>query len=245
MPLLPDWKAPANVRALMTTRLEPSAGGEGADRAGLTRLLGLPSEPVWLKQVHGTVCLPVPAERAEGRGEGLLEADASCTRSPGVVCVAQAADCLPVVFCNDAGTVVAAAHAGWRGLAAGVLEATVAAMGEPAGTLMAWMGPAIGPESFEVGEEVRDAFAAHDRDALQHFRRREVKGKYLADLYGLARQRLARAGVLRANGGGLDTYRDAQRFFSFRREGRTGRQCALVWLDLQGKSVAPRRSART
>lgn len=217
-PIRPDWPAPANVRAFMTTRAEPSVGGEREDRAALVRALALPSEPMWLRQVHGTAVLTAP-------GEG----DASYTTRANVVCVAQAADCLPVLFCNDAGTVVAAAHAGWRGLCAGVLEATVRAMPEKPGSLMAWMGAAIGPKSFEVGAEVREAFIACSSDAAQHFLPRAVPGKYLGDLYSLARQRLALVGVARVFGGGFDTYADPARFHSFRRDGRCGRQCALIW----------------
>ena len=207
----------------MTTRQEPSAGGTGEDRAGLVRALRLPGEPVWLKQVHGTRVVECP-------GPGPFEADASFTTRRGVICVAQAADCLPVLFCNDAGTVVAAAHAGWRGLCAGVLEATVRAMPEQPEHVIAWLGPAIGPNSFEVGAEVRQAFVDRDPAAAQHFAPLGAAGKYLADMYSLARQRLAAAGVTRCHGGGLDTYADARRFHSYRRDGVTGRQCALVWL---------------
>lgn len=240
--IFPDWPAPKNVRAAMTTRALPSVGGDAgaeviaANRRRLEQLLDLPSEPVWLKQVHGTTVLELPLTR--WGEEASLEADASFTTQAGVVCVAQAADCLPVLFCNDAGTVVAAAHAGWRGLCAGVLEATVLASPEQPSKLMAWMGAAIGPQSFEVGAEVRDAFVAVDRDAAQHFQRHSRESgnpeKYLADLYGLARQRLAHAGVTRVYGGGLDTFADPARFFSFRRDGRCGRQCALVWLGAAG-----------
>ena len=221
----PDWPAPANVRAAMTTRV-----GEFSEVA---RQLQLPSEPVWLKQVHGTnvVKVPSPRSRAGGQGEGPV-ADASFTTEPRVVCVAKSADCLPVLFCNDAGTVVAAAHAGWRGLCAGVLEATVNAVPEKPAAVMAWMGAAIGRKSFEVGAEVRDAFIAMDRDAAQHFSAHAKPGKYLGDLYGLARQRLARLGVSRVFGGEFDTYADPARFFSYRREGSTGRMLALVWMDV-------------
>ena len=138
-------------------------------------------------------------------------------------------DCLPVLLCDDAGSVVAAAHAGWRGLAAGVLEATVQATGVPGPSLMAWMGAAIGPDSFEVGAEVREAFVSVEASAAACFRPRPTAGKFLADLYGLARQRLARAGVRRVHGGGLDTFADPQSFFSYRREGRCGRLAALIW----------------
>lgn len=224
--IVPDWPAPLRVRALMTTRDTDIAA------------LHLPEAPRWLQQVHGSAVVrlsPSPRERGEGRGEGQAapqpEADASFTTDPGVVCVVKSADCLPVLLCDDAGGVVAAAHAGWRGLAAGVLEATVAAMGVPPATLMAWMGAAIGPASFEVGAEVRAAFLAQDAAAAVHFRPRPAPRKFLADLYGLARQRLGAAGVARVHGGGLDTLADPRRFYSYRRDGRTGRMAALVYLN--------------
>ena len=239
--IFPDWPAPSNVRAAMTTRSLDLAPGRTDDRRRLLEALSLPAEPGWLKQVHGTTVTrlsPSPRLRGEGRGEG-PEADASFTTEPGIVCVAMAADCLPVLFCDDAGTVVAAAHAGWRGLAAGVLEATVSAMAAKPASLMAWLGAAIGPESFEVGAEVREAFVAADVRAAGAFAavpRHSREGgnpvpKYLADLYALARQRLTRAGVTRVYGGGLDTHGDSGRFFSYRRDGRCGRMAALVWLD--------------
>lgn len=219
--IVPDWPAPASVRALMTTRALDVARPE--DRRRLREALQLPAEPGWLRQVHGTnvARLPSPAERPE--------ADASYTTGAGTVCVAMAADCLPVLFCDDAGSVVAAAHAGWRGLAAGVLEATVQQLPVPPGSLMAWMGAAIGPASFEVGAEVREAFLARDGGAAGCFAPRPAPGKFLADLYALARRRLAAAGVARVYGGGLDTLREPSRFFSFRRDGGNGRMAALVW----------------
>jgi polyphenol oxidase len=212
--LLPDWPAPANVKALMTTRRTDMAA------------LQLPGEPRWLKQVHGKTV--VRLGDAPGPEPG---ADASYTTEPGVICVAKSADCLPVLFCNDAGTVVAAAHAGWRGLAAGVLEATVRALPVEPPSLIAWLGAAIGPRSFEVGAEVREAFVAVDPAAAAAFASGPAPGKYLADLYALARLRLASAGVGRVSGGGLDTLRDPQRFFSYRRDGSGGRMAALVWLE--------------
>lgn len=228
MTLHPDWPAPPGVRALMTTR--------DTDLESLR----LPSEPQWLDQVHGTnvVRLSAPGIRCASPAceapELPSRADASWTTEPGIVCVAKSADCLPVLFCADDGSAVGAAHAGWRGLAAGVLEATVAAMGVAPARLMAWMGAAIGPASFEVGPEVREAFIVTDPAAAQNFQARHPGGsrdpeKYLANLYGLSRQRLARAGVLRVYGGGLDTFADPQRFFSYRREGRTGRMAAMIW----------------
>ena len=214
--ILPDWHAPSNVCALMTTRdVDPAT-------------LDLPSAPRWLRQVHGTA---VARLAAEPRPEP--EADASVTTDPDVICVVKSADCLPVLLCDDRGSVVGAAHAGWRGLAAGVLEATVAAMGVAPDSLMAWMGAAIGPASFEVGAEVRAAFLARDAAADAHFTPRPAPGKFLADLYGLARQRLGAAGVARVHGGGFDTLADPRRFFSYRRDGRTGRMVALVYLNRQ------------
>ncbi len=228
--IVPDWPAPARVRAAMTTRALDVARPE--DRRRLREALQLPAEPGWLKQVHGTNVArlsPSPRLRGEGWGEGRAEADASFTTDPDTVCVAMAADCLPVLFCDDAGSVVAAAHAGWRGLAAGVLEATVQALPAPPRSLMAWMGAAIGPASFEVGAEVREAFLARDGGAAGCFTPRPAPGKFLADLYALARRRLAAAGVTRVYGGGLDTLREPSRFYSYRRDGETGRMAALVW----------------
>ena len=227
--IVPDWPAPPNVRAAMTTRALDVGTGREDNRRRLRESLQLPGEPHWLRQVHG-----VNVARVQGRGEE-PEADASYTTEPGIVCAAMAADCLPVLFCNDTGTVVAAAHAGWRGLAAGVLEATARAMGAPPASLLAWMGAAIGPDSFEVGPEVREAFVSVDASAAAAFRPRPaVPGKFLADLYALARQRLNKAGVARVYGGGLDTFADPQRFFSYRRDGRCGRMAALVWMAQAG-----------
>jgi len=219
--IVPDWPAPAGVRAAMTTRALDVARAE--DRRRLREALQLPAEPGWLRQVHGTTVarLPSPGERPE--------ADASYATAAGTVCVAMAADCLPVLFCDDAGSVVAAAHAGWRGLAAGVLEATVQALPAPPRSLLAWMGAAIGPASFEVGAEVREAFLVRDAGAAECFKPRPEQGKFLADLYALARRRLAAAGVTRVYGGGLDTLREPSRFYSYRRDGETGRMAALVW----------------
>lgn len=218
-PIVPDWPAPPRVRALMTTR--------GTDLA----TLDLPSPPRWLQQVHGAAVVGLTAALpGEDWGAG-PEADASFTTAPGVVCVVKSADCLPVLLCDDAGTVVATAHAGWRGLAAGVIEAAVGALPAPPGTLMAWMGAAIGPRSFEVGPEVREAFVSRDPAAAGAFQPARAPGKFLADLYALARLRLGSAGVTHVFGGGFDTFRDPARFFSYRREGRTGRMAALAWIQ--------------
>ncbi|MBI5751442.1 MAG: peptidoglycan editing factor PgeF [Hydrogenophilales bacterium] len=235
--IVPDWQAPPNVRALITTRaggvstgpyasMNP-AGHVGDDPLAVAQnraLLraALPSEPFWLKQVHGDIV-------AEA-GSGPVEADACITRAAGQVCAVLTADCLPVLFCTVDGSVVGAAHAGWRGLCAGVLERTVAAMGVPGNQVLAYFGPAIGPRAFEVGPEVREAFMALDDSAVAAFAP-QANGKYLADLYLLARQRLARAGVTQVHGGGDCTYSDAERFFSYRRDGATGRMAALVWIE--------------
>jgi len=236
--IVPDWPAPARVHALATTR----AGGISAppydgfnlathvgddrhavaeNRRQLERLL--PAQPVWLSQVHGTRVL-----RAEQAGT-LPEADACVARSPGLVCAVQSADCLPVLLCDDAGTVVAAAHAGWRGLAAGVLERTVAAMAVAPTRLLAWFGPAIGPAAFEVGAEVREAFCAHDPAAAMAFAANS-HGKWQCDLAALARLRLAQVGVTRVFGGDSCTFADLRRFYSYRRDGATGRMASLIWL---------------
>jgi YfiH family protein len=226
--LMPDWPAPANVRALVTTRafgnLADHVGDEksavAARRAALRR--HLPAEPLWLSQVHGQRCVA-----AEGASPG-VEADASCARTAGCVCAVLTADCLPILFCDQAGIVVAAAHAGWRGLLGGVIEATVAAMAVPPQRLLAWLGPAIGPAAFEVGEEVRTAFVADDPDAFAAFVPRP-NGKWSCDLYALARQRLARLGVTQVHGGGRCTYSETDLFYSYRRERDTGRMASLVW----------------
>lgn len=237
--IVPDWPAPARVRALVTTRAGGVSTGACAsfnasykvgdapaavdeNRRRLRCLL--PEEPRWLTQVHGARVMDAESV------DDLPQADASLARRAGCVCAVTVADCVPVLFCDTAGTVVAAAHAGWRGLAGGVLENTVRAMAvDPAGVL-AWLGPGIGPDAFEVGNDVRDAFAAHDAAALAAFRA-HAAGKWLADLYALARQRLSACGVTRVSGGTHCTYSDPQRFFSYRRERTGGRMAALVWLD--------------
>ena len=238
--ILPDWPAPKNVRAVATTRtggvsrgsydsfnLATHVGDDPAavreNRARLRAALALPVEPTWLKQVHGVV--GVDAEQS-GRE---LEADGAFATQPGAVCVVLTADCLPVLLCNREGTQVAALHAGWRGLAGGVIESGVQAMGIPGGELLAWLGPAIGPQAFEVGPEVRTTFMEHDTQTAQAFRPAR-KGKYLADIHLLARLRLQRLGVAAVYGGGFCTVTDSARFFSYRRDGATGRMASLIWL---------------
>lgn len=241
-PIIPDWPAPASIRAACSTReggvsvgpyaglnLGKSSGDEGAavddNRRQLFADLGLPGPPEWIRQVHGTRVVPVPCLPAEP------EADAGYTTTPGIVCAVQAADCLPVLFCDQDATVVAAAHAGWRGLCAGVLENTVASLPVAPAKLLAWLGPAIGPEAFEVGEEVRAAFIAVDPAAAACFQPNAQPGKYLCDLFALARQRLARGGVTAVYGGGISTHADPERFYSFRRDGVCGRMAALIWIE--------------
>ncbi|MCK9382316.1 MAG: peptidoglycan editing factor PgeF [Sulfuritalea sp.] len=237
--ILPEWPAPPGVRALATTRrggvsrtpwhsfnLGAHVGDDpqavAANRALLRR--ELPAEPLWLAQVHGIRC--VDAALAAGG----VEADASFTRQRGVVCAVLTADCLPVLLCDDRATVVGVAHAGWRGLAAGVIEVTVTAMGEPGTSLMAWLGPAIGPQAFEVGGEVRDIFVAHDRQAASAFAP-AANGKWLCDIYQLARQRLHALGIRRITSADFCTMSETENFFSYRRDGVTGRMASLIWLE--------------
>jgi len=243
--IVPDWPAPANVHALVTTRhggvsVTPYASLNLGDHVGddpaavaanRSKLqASLPAEPVWLKQVHGRGI--VDADHAMG----VPEADGSVVRKPGVVCAVLTADCLPVLLCDRAGTVVAAAHAGWRGLAEGVIEAAVKAMALEAGEILAWLGPAIGPQTFEVGGEVRQIFMAHDPAAELAFVPSAREGKWLADIYLLARQRLERIGIKQVYGGGYCTHADIERFFSYRRDGMTGRMASLVWLEPSAKT---------
>ncbi|WP_263223936.1 peptidoglycan editing factor PgeF [Pseudomonas alabamensis] len=236
--LLPDWPAPASVRACVTTReggvsrppydtfnLGDHVGDDPVAVAENRRRLSdaFAIQPAWLKQVHGVVV----ADADPGRVD---EADASWTERPGIACAVMTADCLPVLFCDRAGTRVAAAHAGWRGLAGGVLEATVDRLGVPADDLLVWLGPAIGPGAFEVGPEVRDAFVATHPEAADAFVPGERPGKLMADLYRLARIRLAALGITAVYGGGFCTVTDP-RFFSYRRDPHGGRFASLIWLD--------------
>jgi YfiH family protein len=184
----------------------------------------MPSDPVWLQQVHGTVVADA------GNAGCLVQADASVAHRHGAVCVVMTADCLPVLLCDEEGTVVAAAHAGWKGLAAGVIEATVAAMEIAPQKLMAWFGPAISQRAFEVGAEVRATFMAHDPQAEAAFLP-GMQDKWMADIYLLARQRLHAVGVARVYGGEHCTYSDPAHFFSYRRDGVTGRMGSFIWLE--------------
>lgn len=235
-----DWPAPRRVHAFTTLRhgagvsrapfdhfnLGARAGDEpdavARNRAELSERFALPSRPRWLQQVHGSDVAIEP-------GLDEPEADAAVTRVPGTVLAILTADCLPVVFATDDGSQVGAAHAGWRGLCAGVLEATVVAMQASPERIVAWLGPAAGPRAYEIGEEVFDAFVARDRRAGSAFAATRP-GHWRVDLYALARQRLADAGVSRVSGGGLCTISDPQRFFSHRRDQRGGRMATLAWI---------------
>ncbi len=236
--ITPDWPAPSNVHAIQTTRLggvslapydslnlgdhvDDNPQHVARNRQQLSGLL--PTEPVWLQQVHGVRVLNA------AKSSCLEAADAAFSRRNNVVCVTMTADCLPVLLCDQRGSVVAAVHAGWRSLCHGVIEAAVKAMGVQPNQLMAWLGPAIGPDAFEVGEEVRAQFVAQDAQSAQAFK---VSGeRYLGDLYAIAKQRLHRVGVAQVSGGGLCTYTDKARFFSYRRDGATGRMATLVWFE--------------
>jgi polyphenol oxidase len=193
------------------------------NRALLSDRLALPDEPLWLCQVHGC---EVALGGVDTSG---CEADAAVATGPGVVCAVLTADCLPLLLCDQAGTRVAAVHAGWRGLVAGVIETAVASMQTAPGDLLAWLGPAIGPDAFEVGDEVRTAFLARDPAADTAFRA-SSGGRWLADIYLLARRRLDAVGVGQVSGGGLCTVTDARRFYSYRRDGATGRMATLIWM---------------
>lgn len=241
--IIPAWPAPANVKALQTTRrggvspapydtlnLGMHVEDDPLNVARNRQLLNpyVPTEPVWLNQVHGVTVVDA------GHTSCVPDADAAWSQAKRAVCAVMTADCLPVLFCNREGSVVAAAHAGWRGLCDGVVEATIAAMPVPAGTLLAWLGPAIGPHAFEVGAEVRQEFISRQHEAEAAFAP-AGEGKWLGDIYMLARLRLLRVGVTDIYGGGVDqdfcTCTDGERFFSFRRDGRTGRMATLIWLD--------------
>lgn len=211
--IFPEWPVAPRVRALMTTR------STGSDEL---RTL-LPQEPVWLQQVHGTRVVDLDQRNLDVKG------DAAITRSPGTVCAIRVADCMPVLLADEAATVVGGAHAGWRGLSAGVIEASLAAMEAPPKSVLAWLGPAIGSRVYEVGDEVRAVFLEKDEQAKKAFVPTRP-GHWLLDLYAVARQRLKRAGVEKIFGGGFCTYSDPERFYSYRRDGSTGRMAAIIWL---------------
>jgi YfiH family protein len=241
-----DWAAPPGVHAGVTTRAGGVSAGPRAtlnlgihvgddpvavaeNRRRVRESLALPSEPLWLQQVHGTDVVVHDGSAALAREPAGPRADAAVTFEPGRVLAIMTADCLPVVLASRDGARLGVAHAGWRGLAGGVVENTVAALGVRGDELVAWLGPAIGPAAFEVGPEVREAFVADDAAASSAFAP-NARGRWQADLYALARRRLARLGVRDVAGGAACTYTDAERWFSFRRDRDGGRMATLAWL---------------
>ncbi len=247
--LFAQWPVSSVVRAVATTRLAPGFSAPPYDRCNLglrsgdaretvmanrqavADALALPSAPVWLNQVHGTTAVSLSGAEAGLAGSDEPCADAATTRAAGVVLAVLSADCLPVLLAADDGSVVAAAHAGWRGLVAGVIESAVSAMAVAPARLCAWLGPAIGPDDFEVGDEVRAAFVETDPAAAEAFRPGRP-GHWYCDLYALARQRLQRLGIAHVAGGGLSTFSDSRRFHSYRRDGAaSGRQASLIWIQ--------------
>jgi polyphenol oxidase len=237
-----DWKLPRGVHAAFTTRaggasiapwdsfnlgvhVGDDATNVATNRSRLTQLLALPADPSWLNQVHGTEVIDLDTRST---GNAPATADASIATLPGRVCAVMVADCLPVLFASRDGKRIAAAHAGWRGMVAGVLERTVAALGVAPSELSAWLGPAISQRHFEVGEEVRQAFIGTDAGAAACFSPNE-RGRWQADLVGLARRRLAALGVGSISGGAWCTYADREQFYSYRRDGKGGRMAALIW----------------
>ncbi|HEY1329161.1 MAG TPA: peptidoglycan editing factor PgeF [Casimicrobiaceae bacterium] len=238
--LVPQWPVAAHVHAFVTTRNggasrgpyaslnlgfaagdDATAVNENRSRVGRH----LPASPCWLRQVHGANVVTF-SEAAQA----IPDADGAVTRAPGVPLVVLVADCLPVLLADRAGSVIGIAHAGWRGVAAGVLEATLDAMARPAGDIVAWIGPGIGPDAFEVGQDVHDAFVSRDAHAAHAFRSLR-HGKWLADLPALARRRLEARGVADVAGGTWCTVSDPQRFYSYRRDGPSGRMAAFIWLE--------------
>jgi YfiH family protein len=237
--LEPQWPMPPGVMALSTFRGGGASVGQYAslnlgdhvgddpdavveNRRRLRLEAALPAEPQWLTQVHGVGVAELDT------GAPRAPADASFARLPGRVCAILTADCLPVLFAEESGKAVGAAHAGWRGLAAGVLEATFHAMGVHPDRTLVWLGPAIGPRHFEVGAEVREAFLRHDEGSQEAFEANS-RGRFMADLDSLARRRLASLGIVRIYGGRECTYSSAERYFSHRRDGNCGRQATLIW----------------
>jgi polyphenol oxidase len=253
--IVPTWNGPTNVAALFTTRNGGASVGaaatfdvgpaqmsaddtNGAVAENRRRLRAvLPAAPVWLAQVHGRDVVEIDEQALAGAHATPPRADAAVTRTPGIVLSVRTADCLPVLFADRAGTVIALAHAGWRGLAAGVLEATIAAMRVTAADLRVWVGPAIGPRAFEVGPDVHAAYCDADPGATECFCVLRA-GKWLADLPGLARRRLAASGVHDVSIDGACTFTDSARFFSYRRDKRSGRMALVAWLESRASGPA-------
>jgi YfiH family protein len=238
--IVPNWHAPKNVKALASTRIDGCSrapfnglnigmhvGDDPADvitnRQHLEREAQMPSSPIWLNQTHSTTVFTALAST-----DKIINADAIFTRTNGVVCSAMTADCLPVLLTNTQGSEVAAVHAGWRGLASGIVENSVELF---SGEVIAWLGPAIGPQAFEVGEDVVQAFVDFDSNAIAAFEPKNASGKWWADMEHLAILRLAKLGVTSVARSGLCTYQDSQRFYSYRRDGVTGRQASFIWIE--------------
>lgn len=238
----PTWSVPNHIHALTTTRkggvsqspfdslnlgdhVNDVPKAVAQNRQLLKQALNLPNPPIYLTQTHSTKVLQLPCQTAQN-----LEADAVYTDQPNQVCLVMTADCLPALFCSADGTEIAAAHAGWRGLCDGVLEETVAKFRCRAEQIQVWLGPAIGPTAFQVGQEVIEQFCAVDPQANQAFiADPNASGKFLGNLYQIARQRLNALGIDKISGGDYCTYSDSERFFSFRRENMTGRMATLIW----------------
>lgn len=223
----PDWPAPTNVNAYTTLR----AGWGETDpklpesRQALQSLLNLPSEPIWLKQTHSTIALEATPAHMDTVG------DASFSHQPKHICLVLTADCMPLLICNKSGTHVAAIHAGWRGLAGGIIENTLASLNQPAEDLLVWMGPTIGPTKFEVGHDVYTAFTEHHQEAKSAFSP-HASNKWMANLYHLAKLRLQDKGIKHIYGGQFCTYTQEDLFYSYRRDqGHTGRMASLIWLS--------------
>ncbi len=238
-----DWPAPAGIYAGTSRRRGGVSTGSYASlnlalhvgdlpEAVLEnrRRLGLPAEPLWLNQIHGDTVVDAGAFSATKNPAGKIEADAAYTTQAGVICAVLTADCLPILFCDRRATCVAAAHAGWRGLAGGIIERTVAALKVPGEELLAWLGPAIGPRAYEVGGEVRDAFVQHNDEADSAFTSSRA-GHWWMDMYQLARQRLQQCGVRAISGGDHCTWQEADDFYSYRRDGVTGRMASVIWIE--------------
>lgn len=248
----PDWPAAEGIHAFCTTRHHGISTGDYAglnlglhvddkaqhvlaNRQQLIHQLSIPEEPLWLDQVHGNRVVNAGYIKAEQLSSQqsknqLIQADASFSETAKTVCAVMTADCLPILICNRKGNKVAAAHVGWRGLADDVIEATVASLSERHSELLIWLGPAIGPQAFEVGEDVYNIFVNNQPKAKEAFKRTR-EAHYLADIYHLAKLRLHNIGIREIYGGEYCTYTDSDRFFSYRRDGKTGRQASLIWFE--------------
>jgi len=240
--IVPDWPVPARVKSISTTRLHgfstdvyasnnlglhvgDDAAIVQANRQKLRSDAELPSAPLWMNQIHSNKVVYASDIK------NVVDADASFTDNAGQICVVMTADCLPVLFVNESATKVAAAHAGWRGLLDGILENTVEKLAQNGERIFAWLGPAIGPTAFEVGDDVFSAFVERDVCSESAFQRRDDSDKWLANIYQLASMRLKATGVVDIYGGEYCTYSDQQRFYSYRRDGACGRMASLIWLD--------------